>query len=1266
MSSLNFEHSYTSHTSQTSSSSSPPYPISSGDLEKLDKTPPYPMKNLEEILTDDYDQSGYSFEVDSPSQRRTRAIIEESVTSTSPKWPEVPNLSTNVTTTTTTTKTDSPSTLYGSHRLDDTSQFNGDVSRTPTNPHFRHGHRQQRSSVNSLTHFADNEVYSRSPSPKRSIHSKNLSVSSGNDGYFANANSPPGSPRRPRSTYRVVSDNPFYDDSDSMDRHRDDFESPASEYFDYSILPELPVKEKEATRKALPPPPPPPPVPSALPPPIPEAIAMARKNQDLPPLPLELPQLPVCSASLQAHHFEACLKIWSLSELFKWCCKLQYWLIDSTFSKQELKKAIIRLLAFHRSDVPLDLITKGSQLIFDALLQAGAIEMMELHNANSKVDKSVVVFNEAAYVNGVLPVLTECYSPVRHLKDEEVLCYASSCKFSKSKNLERKMRSMEIKKIVLDNDWAAHWRLTIEDLRGLDPTLIKRQSLLFDLLRYEQTFIQRAKCFADVVCPEFVNAAKSFTSNSRIKAFDEEVLPAVQKIVQIHQEQLFEPLLKVLVAEGKFINSVIEIANIYCDWARDVRPYLVTYMNNMPMIEDLLAIARLKAFLDQKIGTLPEVRDLKVNVSILFISTFNSRYQQIPLQLLDIQKKYQKSEPEYFLLQQASDEIKKLGSKINDSKKTADSAHAMEQIKTELSWKSGFRQVNLNLDSANRKFICRGDLTRKSDLKITTQINHIVILDNYLLITERIKNSKSSSSSSSSSSGAQYRICEDPVPIDFLIFSEKIVSSSVSPIKLTSTSSSSHLKGTPSQTQSDEDNSIQYGIKIKYAGKPRHSNTFLCKTEREKDAWMGYISSAKTAMCKRLYSSPAYTIRSLSSTCFAYDFHNRVQKLQMLVPFDPIYAISSNALNMMKQMAIPADIYSAAAPRGRMTFSSIKCCVTFIYNDYKFTLVGLHNGLYCCESKSRWKKVMNGSDFSKIHVDTSTGLVIILSDRTLKYYLIHQIINVYTQTATELNGIPLSNDPVLFFSMANHKNVPMLFLAKKKGNLTNFKVMIPETDNNGVFSRFRDDRKFYIEAECYGISILNSSFAVHTDKGFEILELEHMIPRPVPELPDVESEPVPRKKIDQFVKTSGPSDNGNATTTTPNTIVRSIKKLLSSSHVIPLGMFKLSNNQEFLLVYDEFAIFVNKHGFLSRYVILLFDFKAKSINFKNNDLFLVKDDVLEILSISNFAKGSNKFIQVITGRDIRLVSSPESDDVTVAMANPLVPGLQLLFDLVPK
>ncbi|KAI5961558.1 TUS1 [Candida theae] len=1177
----------------------------SDTVDNPDKIPPYPTRQIEDFLDDDFDSS-FAFDVDSPSQMRTRAIIEETVNTTSPKLYGVPNLSTR----------DSQSTFPTHQRQSIDSSFIDSEESSPTHTPSR------RLSVYSHTQ-------SRSPSPKRINQSDYFerpvlmlndhvdTVEERQDSLY--------SQHHPASPYRVVSDNPFYDDEEIYK-----YESPVTDYFDYSFLPELPPSRdiSSTTSSTAPfpplPTPPPPPLSTGPPPPLP------KKLQELPPLPLDLPQLPFSSSALQVQHFEVCSKIWSLSNLFQWCCKLQVWLSDSTISKPELLKAITRLIAFHRSDLSLDVVMHNSQTAFNSLLQTQAIEVMELHRPNGNEDRSVVLFNDKVYVNGILPELSHCYTTISHTREEEMTCYSTICPFSRMMNLERKMRSMNIKDIVLATDWAAHWRLTVDDLRDLDTNMIKRQSLIFDLLRYEQTFIQRARCFVDVVAPSFVKAAKGFfgSNSPKIKVFEEEVIKTGASIVKIHQKQLFEPLLKVLIAEGKFIKNVIEIVNIYTDWAKEVRPYLVTYMNNMPMIEELLGTPSLKTYVDERIGQLPQVKELKVNVPILFMSTFNSRYQQIPLQLLDIQKRFDEHEPEYFLLKQASDEIKKLGSKINDSKKLADNVHALEQLKSQLYWKSNLRQRNLNLGSINRKLICRGDLTRRSDLKITSQVMHVILLDNIILITERLKTPKPN--------GAQYKICEDPIPIDFLSFEDRVIPPST--IKL----SSSPITKTPHQ----EDEDSKYGVKLRYAGRPRHTYLFLCKTEREKNDWIDYLTTARVNMNKRLFNTKIYRAQALSSSCFAYEYNNRITKLPVVVSNDTIHDLCLDAVAKTQKLGL-SDIYSTQAPRNRVVQSSVQCCAKFEYMDLKFTFVGLHSGMYCCESKSRWKKVLSGGDFSKIHVDTNIGLVVTLSDKALRYYFLRQVLDVYTGTRKEIVGTSLSKDPVLFFSMKMHKNIPMLFFAKKKLNVTSFKVLIPETDNNGVFSRFKDDRKFYIEAECFGISIFNSSFALHTDKGFEIMELDKLMPRSVPDLPfEIE-----HKKLDHYSRKQ------------PGTTLETIKKLVTSSNSIPMGMFKLNNNTEFLLVYSEFAIFINKSGSLSRETALIFDFKAQSVDFVDNHLLLVREDILEVLSISDFVKGSNDLVQVVTGKGIHLIS--EGRDVSLVMANPLVPGLQLLFDLVP-
>ncbi|EGW35031.1 uncharacterized protein SPAPADRAFT_53388 [Spathaspora passalidarum NRRL Y-27907] len=1049
---------------------------------------------------------------------------------------------------------------------------------------------------------------------------------------------------RSHDSYYAVTDNPFFDEEELEMRT----ESPTSDYFDYSILPDIPTgKDASFLEPTIPPH-------THIPIPGIPSIPRATPYKKLPVIPLDLPELPFSSSLLLSQHFQICENIWSLSSIFQWCLELRSWSRDQTISKRELKKALIRLFAFHRSDFALDVITRNANIVLTSLVDSGAIVLVD--GKGSEEEKKGITMASDVYVNGVLPDFTQCYSVFPHAEDDETSyqCYSSSCYSNEVRKYEARRRTTNIKDIVLENDWATHWHLSAEDLRGIEQGLIKRQSYVFDLLRYEQTFIQRAKCFIEIVVPEFVPHMRELFKPEITKKFEQDVVEPGRKILEIHQTQLFEPLLRILIAEGKFIRDLVSISNIYNDWAIEVRPFLMQYMSCMPLIEELLSTPSLKTWVDNHIGNLKRVKELKVNVAILFISTFNSRYQSLPLQLLDIRKKYDESDEEYHALTKASETIKKLGSKINESKRMADNVHTIGMIKNQLVWKNNLQPTNLNLGSTNRKFICRGDMTRKGEMKITTWINHIILLDNYMIITDRVKNSKAR--------GYSYRIIEDPIPVEFLIVEEKAmtgVTTNTLPLPRNGTNQLPTPPPTTTTTSNtldslgDDDDSATFALKIRFAGRQKHTYTFSCKSERERGEWIRFLSETKSALGKRLKPSEPFDMKLVSNTCFGYEFPNRITKLQICAPYDPIYEISQDSLRKLTQLGYKSDLYSFPNSRNHVVFSRVNYLCSFTYKGGRYHFIGLATGLYCCEAKNRWKKILNGADFTKIHVDVVAGIVIVLGDKHLKYFLLSQLLLVYTEKKSEVTSIPVSKEPVLFFSVGRHKNITMLFYAKRKSNgTTHFKVLIPETDNHGVFSRFKEERKFYIQAECYGISIFNSSFAVHTNKGFEILELDKLIPRSVPDLPlpDVEN----KKKIDQFQR---------RTSNSSNVAVEIIRKLVSSSNMKPLGMFKLNNNTEFLLVYNEFAIFINKHGKLSRLSVLRFEFKARSIQFANNHLCIICEEVIEIWSISDFVKGTNKLMQVITGKDIRSISD---DQIAIAMANPMVLGLQLVFQLISK
>jgi hypothetical protein len=116
----------------------------------------------------------------------------------------------------------------------------------------------------------------------------------------------------------------------------------------------------------------------------------------------------------------------------------------------------------------------------------------------------------------------------------------------------------------------------------------------------------------------------------------------------------------------------------------------------------------------------------------------------------------------------------------------------------------------------------------------------------------------------------------------------------------------------------------------------------------------------------------------------------------------------------------------------------------------------------------------------------------------------------------------------------------------------------------------------------------------------------------------------------------------------------------------PLGMFRLSDI-EFLLCYEECAVYVNKHGDVSRSVVMEFVGKAITVAMYGPYVLVFDQDFLEIRNAQN-----GRLRQVIAGRDMRCLDDAmyggapgaKGRTVKVAMAHPEVDGRQLVVELV--
>ena len=150
---------------------------------------------------------------------------------------------------------------------------------------------------------------------------------------------------------------------------------------------------------------------------------------------------------------------------------------------------------------------------------------------------------------------------------------------------------------------------------------------------------------------------------------------------------------------------------------------------------------------------------------------------------------------------------------------------------------------------------------------------------------------------------------------------------------------------------------------------------------------------------------------------------------------------------------------------------------------------------------------------------------------------------------------------------------------------------------------FREFDEFYIPADSYSINLFHSSLAISTSRGVEVLTLDKKQPWSIPHLQADEADA-------QAYLTS---------------IANRIKDLR------PLGMFRISES-EFLVAFQECAVYVNKHGDVSRSVVMEFVGRAHSACLCGKFLILCNEDFVEVRNAMN-----GRLRQVIGGRNVTLL-----------------------------
>jgi hypothetical protein len=458
-----------------------------------------------------------------------------------------------------------------------------------------------------------------------------------------------------------------------------------------------------------------------------------------------------------------------------------------------------------------------------------------------------------------------------------------------------------------------------------------------------------------------------------------------------------------------------------------------------------------------------------------------------------------------------------------------------------------------------------------------------------------------------------------------------------------------------------EDNAkAMYPFRIKHLGKSE-TYTLYAPTYQNRLDWCRKIVEAKERHARSLFAQNAepFRLRVMADTAFSYDAMSAASRGSGIpirgTPLD-------RAIREMEKE------YGGArqAPVCRAT---VNCATTFSCYGKAMVAIGTDYGVYTAEASNPrgWTRVSTNLHANRARTNNSQSIqmnrvtqidilddfqiCLIIADKSVIAYPLDVIVPVSTFPAPKHDSARRAPQKlsgardVSFFATARMKDRTLVFYKKREGLSSTFKVLEPVYQKSNekkpkIFGRgkfsggntefFREFDDFYIPADCFSINLFHTYIAVATARGFELLTLDKKQTISIPDLKQ-------------------PS-------------IANIAARLTGQK--PLGMFRKSDT-EFLLCYEECGVYVDKHGEVSRSVVLEFIGKAKSAAMYGAYLVLFDNDFVEVRNAEN-----GRLRQVIAGRDVRCIdygvagAGQTQRTLKLAMAHPEMGNSQLVLELV--
>ncbi|KAJ5983207.1 hypothetical protein N7481_005306 [Penicillium waksmanii] len=931
---------------------------------------------------------------------------------------------------------------------------------------------------------------------------------------------------------------------------------------------------------------------------------------------LDLPTIPAgrrkkfIPTKLSSEQFKKCAEPWALSSILSWIRDLSE--DETDLREHAIVEAIVALLT-HK--VP-------TMNIADAETLAARVVSSMLQEEALVKEEEWVKFSSGT-ISGVLFQVTGtgCYSSKLHEQEIHIedtdsygRCYSHHCmRTLKKVNLKAQMMAPQKKA----EDWVTFYKISKEVFDSYPKKEIERQNILHEIVITEDSFIAQLDVLRELYRDQLANMNPPIIPTKRLNKFLSDVFGKVDAVKKANEDFLLAQLKYRQKEQGPFIGG---FSDIFREWIRKAKNTYIDYAATFPnanyyVRKEAERNVHFRQFLNQ-------VREHKLSNRLswdTFLKAPITRIQRYTLLLNTVHRSMPKDSEEKTNLAQAIEEIKVVAlecdNKVGEMNKKTDLMELAAKLQLRPEMK---KEVELNLEHLGREIIFRGDLQRPGTRTRFLVDTHAILFDHYFVLAKTF----TTRDQSRSSKYERYDVSKLPIPMDLLALEstndDPVVKSSVRGVATVTPQGGVSPLGPGTSTNGgtttleNKDDKILFPFKIKHLGKTGTYTLYAFSAQGRMD-WCQKIIEAKTKHAAALFSQNAepFRLRVLADTAFGYSEHASGTK-SITIKGTPLH----RAIKEVEKKYEGSGTRPTAVCR-----ASVNCATVFQQPPGRqMCAVGTDYGVYMSDlSNPRgWYRAIPILRVTQIAVFEEFNLFLLIADRSLIAYHLDVVCpasGVTSQSQDSARRAPqkLSGTrEVGFFAAGRMKDRYLVLYKKRDGLSSTFKVLEPILQKSASSkSRFFQSRRsqteffreydeFYIPAESYGINMFHSSLAISTQRGIEVLTLDKKQSWSVP---DFRSE------------TPDASD-------TLMSIAHRIKDLR------PLGMFRLSDS-EFLVAYQECAVYVNKHGDVSRSVVMEFVGSAHTACLHGKFLMLFNDDFVEVRNAMN-----GRLRQVIPGHNV--------------------------------